>query len=89
MALYQGRPLKNPSGNIGHGGKSSQVKQKDPTLYTSAFKKNRFYIFSRREPEEMQGQIVQRDILNERPSVKDQEILKARKKIQLPSKILI
>jgi peptidylprolyl isomerase domain and WD repeat-containing protein 1 len=34
------------------GGKSSMEKISDPTLVCSAFKKNRFYMFSQREPED-------------------------------------
>uniref|UniRef100_A0A8C4QYJ4 peptidylprolyl isomerase n=1 Tax=Eptatretus burgeri TaxID=7764 RepID=A0A8C4QYJ4_EPTBU len=38
----------------------------DPTLFCSAYKKNRFYMFTRRELDDVKG--TERDILNERPS---------------------
>lgn len=37
----------------------------DPTLFCTAFKKNRFYLFSRRGPGD------ERDIFNEKPSKED------------------
>ncbi len=39
---------------IGIGGKTSQEREKDPTFVCSAFKKNRFYMFTSREPEEIE-----------------------------------
>ena len=47
--LYQGKPLKNP---VSAPGQSNRIKEFDPILICSAFKKNRFYVFSKREPEE-------------------------------------
>ena len=38
----------------------------DPTLICSAFKKNRFYLFSRREPSDPEFDKVGRDIFNEK-----------------------
>ena len=44
----------------------------DPTILCSAFKKNRFYIFTRREPEDSKDKSAfSRDIFNERPSKED------------------
>jgi peptidylprolyl isomerase domain and WD repeat-containing protein 1 len=44
----------------------------DPSLFTSAYKKNRFYIFSRRDPEDVAEEtIVERDIFNEKPTKDD------------------
>ncbi|KAL0487258.1 hypothetical protein AKO1_001072 [Acrasis kona] len=52
----------------------------DPTIYLSAYKKNRFYSFSRREPNEdaeqsglTNGQFG-RDVFNEKPSKEDVEM---------------
>ncbi|XP_024539754.1 peptidyl-prolyl cis-trans isomerase CYP71 isoform X2 [Selaginella moellendorffii] len=39
----------------------------DPTLICCAFKKHRFYIFSRREPEEAEDASKGRDVFNEKP----------------------
>lgn len=42
--------------------------QSDPTVFASAFKKNRFYMFTRREPEDAKSPESDRDVLNEKPS---------------------
>ncbi|GAB1604656.1 uncharacterized protein LOC115226510 [Argonauta hians] len=39
-----------------------------PTLLATAFRKNRFYIFTRREPEDIKSGATERDIFNEKPS---------------------
>lgn len=36
------------------GSKSSQERGIDPTFACSAFKKNRFYLFTQREPEDVE-----------------------------------
>ncbi|KAH6934371.1 hypothetical protein HPB50_023740 [Hyalomma asiaticum] len=46
-----------------------QSLQADPMLVCTAFRKNRFYLFSRREPDE--GKTEERDVFNERPSKED------------------
>lgn len=44
----------------------------DPTVVATAFKKNRFYLFSKRNPDDAkEGAIVDRDVFNERPSRED------------------
>ncbi|XP_074097124.1 peptidylprolyl isomerase domain and WD repeat-containing protein 1 [Cotesia typhae] len=43
----------------------------DPTLFCTAHKKNRFYLFSRRGPQEVEGQENDRDVFNEKPSKED------------------
>ncbi|EAR95354.1 peptidyl-prolyl cis-trans isomerase, cyclophilin-type protein (macronuclear) [Tetrahymena thermophila SB210] len=69
LFLYQGKPMKNPSNTGG-----SQKLASDPLLIASAFKKNRFYLFSGREPEDQQDKILSRDVLNERPSKEEQQM---------------
>ncbi len=54
---------------IGSGGASSQgEKVMDPTLLTIAYKKNRFYLFTKREPSDLdvEKSLVKRDIVNEK-----------------------
>lgn len=46
-----------------------QAAQTDPTLVCTAFRKNRFYLFTRREPDESKTE--ERDVFNERPSKED------------------
>lgn len=46
----------------------------DPCLFVSAYKKNRFYVFSRRDPEEAGAEdetILERDVFNEKPNKDD------------------
>ncbi|CAK1584908.1 unnamed protein product [Parnassius mnemosyne] len=43
----------------------------DPTLFCSAYKKNRFYMFSRRSPDDVKSPDADRDIFNEKPSKED------------------
>eukprot|EP00793_Prasinoderma_coloniale_P006994 PRCOL_00001826-RA len=81
LALWQGtvkRDRKNriaggdgaDGGRAVGGGKYMQ----DPTLLTSAFKRQRFYLFTRREPsEEGEGDGAGRDVFNERPAVHELE----------------
>ncbi|XP_071952019.1 peptidylprolyl isomerase domain and WD repeat-containing protein 1-like [Antedon mediterranea] len=44
----------------------------DPTLFCTGFKKNRFFIFSRREPDETKHVGNDRDVFNEKPSKEEQ-----------------
>lgn len=43
----------------------------DPTLFCTAYKKNRFYVFSRRSPDDVKSPDADRDIFNEKPSKED------------------
>lgn len=45
-----------------------QAVKPDPTLFCTAFKKNRFYMFTRREPDDMKSADAERDVFNEKPS---------------------
>ena len=40
----------------------------DPTIFATSFKKNRFFLFSRRSPED------NRDVFNEKPTKEDQQL---------------
>ncbi|KAF5881916.1 peptidylprolyl isomerase domain and WD repeat-containing protein 1 [Clarias magur] len=40
----------------------------DPTIFCTAFKKNRFYMFTKREPEDTKSAESDRDVFNEKPS---------------------
>eukprot|EP00299_Pterocystis_sp_00344_P017686 c8862_g1_i2.p1 GENE.c8862_g1_i2~~c8862_g1_i2.p1 ORF type:complete len:476 (-),score=130.26 c8862_g1_i2:8-1435(-) len=61
VALYQGRPRVNIYSPI-------PETEDDPTVVCAAFKKNRFFLFSRREPDEESDLQSQRDVFNEKPS---------------------
>ncbi|KAJ8261196.1 hypothetical protein COCON_G00169190 [Conger conger] len=45
-----------------------QSSEPDPVIFCTAFKKNRFYLFTRREPEDTKSADSDRDIFNEKPS---------------------
>jgi peptidylprolyl isomerase domain and WD repeat-containing protein 1 len=79
IALFQGIPIKKrlmtleiaTSGNLAF--KEQSVS--DPTLFTTVFKKNRFYLFSQREPVEAEGNDPMasgRDVFNEKPTREEQ-----------------
>lgn len=79
LALYQGRRGKNQSGKpsitIEMQASDNPALQKDttdPTLICTAFKKNRFYLFSRREPDDTKSADAERDVFNEKPSKEEQ-----------------
>ena len=43
----------------------------DSTLFATSFKKNRFYLFTRRDPDDSKAPGTERDIFNEKPSKED------------------
>lgn len=45
--------------------------REDPTLFCTAYKKNRFYMFTAREPEDSKTADTERDVFNEKPSKED------------------
>ncbi|TNV83648.1 hypothetical protein FGO68_gene5279 [Halteria grandinella] len=85
IALYQGKPQKSTSqakSAVGYGGKSSSSAiDIDPTFLCTAYKNNRFYLFTQREPidpdENKQsaliaataGESLGRDVFNEKAAV--------------------
>jgi len=69
IALYQGNPNR-PTAAItmemrASDNPSLEKLSTDPTVVCTGFKKNRFYLFSRREPDQDQ---TDRDVFNEKPS---------------------
>ncbi|ELR20633.1 CYP, putative, partial [Acanthamoeba castellanii str. Neff] len=73
IALYQGRT----QGSVETGDMRADAEE-DPTLVCAAFKKGRFYLFSRREPEEGEDILHGgRDVFNERPP-KDEAVAAAK-----------
>ena len=64
VKLFQGQAQR--STGTGFGGKSSQVKIKDPTFFCTALKKSRFYLYTQREPEASSIKAGERDIQNEK-----------------------
>jgi len=73
ISLFGGKLMRNMSGRAGVGGSSSQGdKVSDPTLFALAFRKNRFYLFTKNPPADLATEsgesIISRDIMNEKPS---------------------
>ncbi|XP_021915870.1 peptidylprolyl isomerase domain and WD repeat-containing protein 1 isoform X2 [Zootermopsis nevadensis] len=75
LALYQGRARKSKAAVTVEMEASENPTldsvHSDPTLFCTAFKKNRFYMFTRREPEDTKSHDAERDIFNEKPSKED------------------
>eukprot|EP00808_Paulinella_micropora_P010323 g29546.t1 len=75
LALFQGVPSQvgmSASAQLGSdlimaGDTAVDVHAEDPCLFAVAFKKNRFYWFSQREPSELEDASIGRDVFNEKP----------------------
>jgi peptidylprolyl isomerase domain and WD repeat-containing protein 1 len=76
LALYQGAPAKKGLTTLAMAASVNPLLQdkgaRDPTLFCTAYKKQRFYIFSRSEPEDTKG--GDRDIFNEKPTREEQSM---------------
>ncbi len=72
LAVYQGQPRKKTVTTLEMAASENpafkDAELRDPTLFCTAFKKNRFYLFTRREPEGT------RDVFNEKPAKEDQAV---------------
>lgn len=75
LSLYQGIPNKSKAAvTIDMEASDNPALDNiasDPTLFCTAFKKNRFYLFSTREPEDTKSIDAERDVFNEKPSKED------------------
>jgi peptidylprolyl isomerase domain and WD repeat-containing protein 1 len=73
LALFQGRAKKSTASTTFEQEASQNptlaLAENDPTLFCSAFKKQRFYLYSRRLPSDLQE--IDRDVFNEKPSKED------------------
>lgn len=73
LALYQGKPKRtNAATTIEQEASENpalQNMQTDPTVFCTAFKKQRFYMYSKRLPSDLQDN--DRDVFNEKPSKED------------------
>ncbi|KAL7009101.1 Peptidyl-prolyl cis-trans isomerase cyp15 [Cystobasidiomycetes sp. EMM_F5] len=70
ISLYQGAPIKKGLQTIAMAASENpllnQAKTRDPTLFCTAFKRSRFYMFSQIEPES--DSKAERDVFNEKPT---------------------
>nr|XP_034189826.1 peptidylprolyl isomerase domain and WD repeat-containing protein 1 isoform X2 [Osmia lignaria] len=74
LALFQGKTRKSAAVTVEMEASENptlEMNRPDPTLFCTAYKKNRFYMFTRREPEDTKSQECDRDVFNERPSKED------------------
>eukprot|EP00933_Yihiella_yeosuensis_P037393 TRINITY_DN31312_c0_g1_i1.p1 TRINITY_DN31312_c0_g1~~TRINITY_DN31312_c0_g1_i1.p1 ORF type:complete len:624 (-),score=121.52 TRINITY_DN31312_c0_g1_i1:265-2136(-) len=72
VSLFQGKPLKKKveQGVSVIEGENDVKEKRDPVVLVTAYKKQRFFVFSEREPPESAADIG-RDIFNEKPSKED------------------
>ncbi|KAJ3242477.1 hypothetical protein HDU81_003185 [Chytriomyces hyalinus] len=81
IALYQGAPKKKSI--VTHAMAASEnaalreTENLDPTIFATAYKRNRFYILTRREPDSGENTAISRDIFNEKPSREEQTVASA------------
>jgi len=66
LALYQGKT----EGSVATGSHVVNAKP-DPTIFATAFNKHRFYLFTRRDPDEPDGSTTGRDVFNEKPDAEE------------------
>ncbi|XP_054279238.1 peptidylprolyl isomerase domain and WD repeat-containing protein 1-like [Macrosteles quadrilineatus] len=75
ISLFQGKPKKSKAAVTVELEASENPTldslNPDPTIFCTAFKKNRFYMFTRREPEDTKSAEADRDVFNEKPSKED------------------
>ncbi|XP_011311435.1 peptidylprolyl isomerase domain and WD repeat-containing protein 1 [Fopius arisanus] len=74
LALFQGKARKTASVTVEMEASENptlELNKPDPTLFCTAHKKNRFFMFTRREPEDSKGSECDRDVFNEKPSKED------------------
>ncbi|KAG1822732.1 uncharacterized protein BJ212DRAFT_1444982 [Suillus subaureus] len=78
LALYQGAPAKKglaPAMTASANPMLANKGIRDPTLLCMGYKRQRFYLFTRSEPED--NKIHDRDVFNERPTREEQSIASA------------
>nr|KAJ3417924.1 Peptidyl-prolyl cis-trans isomerase cyp15 [Polyrhizophydium stewartii] len=81
IALYQGAPKKKAIVNLTMAASENPLHKEaeatDPTLFCTSYKKNRFFLFTRREPDTANAITSAsggRDIFNEKPSREEQTV---------------
>ncbi|KAF8147325.1 hypothetical protein K438DRAFT_1626382 [Mycena galopus ATCC 62051] len=74
LTLYQGAPSKKSITTMAMAASANPILAnkgvRDPTLFCTGYKKQRFYLFTRSEPEDNSD----RDVFNERPTREDQNV---------------
>ncbi|KAF9463062.1 hypothetical protein BDZ94DRAFT_1259976 [Collybia nuda] len=79
LSLYQGTPAKKSFTTMAMAASANPILadkgQRDPSLFCSGYKRPRFYIFTREEPEDTKS--GDRDVFNERPTREEQNLATA------------
>ncbi|TRM64013.1 hypothetical protein BD626DRAFT_493498 [Schizophyllum amplum] len=79
VSLYQGAPSKKSLTTMAMAASANPILadkgQRDPTLFCTGFKRERFYMFTRSEPGDQKS--GERDVFNERPTRETQNIASA------------
>ncbi|KAF7346351.1 Peptidyl-prolyl cis-trans isomerase cyp15 [Mycena sanguinolenta] len=74
LTMYQGAPSKKGLTTMAMAASANPILAtkgaRDPTLFCTGYKKQRFYLFTRSEPEDN----IDRDVFNERPTREDQNV---------------
>ncbi|KAI9488051.1 peptidyl-prolyl cis-trans isomerase cyp15 [Zychaea mexicana] len=87
VALYQGAPKKKGVYTLAMAASDNATLKEsemvDPTLLCTAFKRNRFFMFTRREPYDDEGQKGDRDVFNEKPSREEQTVAGTQERKQI------
>ncbi|CAG8670190.1 15016_t:CDS:10, partial [Gigaspora rosea] len=81
MALYQGAPRKKAIVTLAMAASDNPLMKEsettDPTIFCTAFKRNRFFMFTQREPDSHDSHKGDRDVYNEKPSREEQTVASA------------
>ncbi|KAG1134542.1 hypothetical protein G6F42_000434 [Rhizopus arrhizus] len=87
VSLYQGAPKKKAVYTFAmiasENAALKESQELDPTLFCTAFNKNRFYMMTRREPFDDINQKAERDIFNEKPSREEQTVAATQERKQI------
>lgn len=79
FGMYQGAPAKRGLTTMAMAASANPILadkgQRDSTLFCSGYKRSRFYLFTRSEPED--NKTGERDVFNERPTREEQNIAAA------------
>ncbi|CEJ00692.1 Putative Peptidyl-prolyl cis-trans isomerase cyp15 [Rhizopus microsporus] len=87
VSLYQGAPKKKGIYTLAMVASENaalrESQELDPTLFCTAFNKNRFYLMTKREPFDDINQKGERDIFNEKPSREEQTVAATQERKQI------
>ncbi|KAG2202090.1 hypothetical protein INT46_007357 [Mucor plumbeus] len=87
VGLYQGAPKKKGVYTLAMAASDNaalkESQELDPTLFCTAFNKNRFYMLTRREPFDSNAQKGERDVFNEKPSREEQTVAATQERKQV------